>query len=231
MQSLNCSCPYTLGFNANGINMSSKHTTPHYLQPYQDAVDKHGGTFEATLWRSKEGQVLRFEVFTREIDFTNTSILDVGCGIGDFAAYLEQEKIEFKSFIGIDAIQEMILTANERAIKNATFKVTDILKNRSILSHYDWAVFSGTLNAMPQDEAMELISNSFQACNVGVAFNFLSNQSWRDPATEDLRPASRFNTLELLKIAFSLTPNVSFTQTYLHGHDGTIVLRKHEVPQ
>ena len=53
-----------------------KHT-PRYLKPYQEAVDVFGGTFEATLWRSKQGQSLRFNEFTNEIDFSGTSILDV----------------------------------------------------------------------------------------------------------------------------------------------------------
>ena len=211
--------------------MSPENPTPPYLQPYQEAVDEYGGVFEATLWRSKEGQALRFDAFTREIDFSNTTILDVGCGIGDFAAYLLEQNISFKSFVGIDAMQEMITTAKARNLTNSTFEVADVLKDQRSISGFDWAVFSGTLNAMKQSDALNLVSHTFNTCNMGVAFNFLSNQSWRDSANDDLRPASRFDTLEILKTSFSLTPLVTFTQTYLDGHDGTIVLRKHKFPQ
>ncbi len=42
---------------------------PPYLKPYEEAVEIHGGTFEATLWCSKQGQFLRFKTFSNEIEF------------------------------------------------------------------------------------------------------------------------------------------------------------------
>jgi|TARA_B100000959_G_scaffold286175_1_gene363682 SAM-dependent methyltransferase len=207
-----------------------KHT-PRYLKPYQEAVDVFGGTFEATLWRSKQGQSLRFNEFTNEIDFSGTSILDVGCGIGDFASFLHECSIEFNSFRGIDAMDAMIQTAQDRQLQRCTFEVSDVLDDLDSLQHEDWIVFSGTLNTMTQERAMELILRAFDTCTLGVAFNFLSNQSWRNPKNEDLTPASRFDTLEFLRFAFSLTPLVSFNQMYLQGHDATIILRKKEVSQ
>lgn len=211
--------------------MSSDEHIPTYLQPYQDAVDSYGGTFEATLWRSKEGQRLRFECFTSEIDFTGTSILDVGCGIGDFGAFLIDSKIDFKSYMGVDAMEAMIETAKERELHHCDFEIGDAFASKSCLQQTDWSVFSGTLNAMSQKDSVELIQNSFRTSTIGVAFNFLSDQCWRDAHSEDLSPASRFNTMELLHFAFSLTPLVSFNQTYLQGHDATIIIRKQEVPQ
>lgn len=211
--------------------MTSENPIPHYLKPYKEAVHEHGGIFEATLWRSKEGQELRFQAFTHEIDFSNASILDIGCGIGDFAEYLLRSNISYTSFVGIDAMEEMIATASARNIARASFEVADVVQNTDLITDFDWAVFSGTLNAMDETIALELIKTSFNACKIGIAFNFLSNTSWRDPASEDLHPASRFDTISWLKSAFSLSPLVSFTQTYLQGHDGTIVIRKHEVPQ
>jgi len=183
------------------------------------------------LWRSKEGQRLRFNCFTNEIDFTGKSILDVGCGIGDFGAFLIESKVDFKSYLGIDAMEAMIETAKERQLHLCEFKVGDAFASKSCLQQTDWSVFSGTLNAMSQEDAIELIRNSFETSTVGVAFNFLSDQCWRNVHSEDLTPASRFNTIELLHFAFSLTPLVSFNQTYLEGHDATILIRKQEVSQ
>jgi len=211
--------------------MSEDDNTPSYLKPYQDAVEEHGGTFEATLWCSRHGQSLRFITFTNKIDFTGTTILDVGCGIGDFASFLLESEIEFTSFRGVDAMQPMIITATNRKLERCSFETADVVADTTVLRDADWCVFSGTLNSMIQAVAMTVIGRAFEACTIGVAFNFLSNQSWRDPATEDLSPASRFDTLEFLSFAFSLTPLVSFTQTYLQGHDATIIIRKHEVPQ
>ncbi len=208
----------------------SKHT-PKYLKPYQEAVDIHGGTFDATLWRSKRGQVARFKTFTKYIDFADTSIVDVGCGIGDFASYLVKSSVDFKAFLGVDAMEAMINTAKELSLEKCTFETMDVLDNMDVFEKTDWCVFSGSLNAMTQQDAMGLIRQAFDDCSLGVAFNFLSNQSWRDPSSEDLYPASRFDTLEMLSFAFTQTPLVSFTQTYLEGHDATIILHKQELSQ
>ena len=205
--------------------------TPNYLKPYQEAAEAFGGTFEATLWRSKHGQTLRFNEFVSEIDFSGTSILDIGCGNGDFASFLHESSVNFRSFRGIDAIDAMIQTAQNRQLQRSTFEVVDVLNEFDSIGNEDWIVFSGSLNTMSQELAKELLSVAFDKCSLGIAFNFLSNQSWRNPKNEDLTPASRFDTLEFLRFAFSLTPLVSFNQMYLQGHDATIILRKKEVPQ
>ena len=125
----------------------------------------------------------------------------------------------------------MIETAKSRELERCEFITGDVLDNNFYMQETEWSIFSGTLNAMPQSDAMKLIQNSFQSSTLGVAFNFLSDQCWRNSASEDLSPASRFNTLEFLRFAFSLTPLVSFNQAYLQGHDATIIIRKQEVSQ
>ena len=199
--------------------------------PYQDAVEQFGGTFGATLWRSREGQAIRFKTFCDFVDFNETSILDVGCGIGDFAQFLIEGEVAFKHFHGIDAIDEMITSAQHRHLPNCTFETVDVVTHQESMQGFDWLTFSGTLNAMQERSAIELIDGAFAACDQGVAFNFLSDQCGRSPSEEDLHPASRFNTNALLAHAFQLTPFVDFTQTYLAGHDATIIIRKRELPQ
>ncbi len=200
--------------------------SPRYLQPYQEAVKNYGGTFDATLWNSKEGQVKRFDVFSTFVNFKNCSILDVGCGIGDCAQYLVEKHILFSSFHGVDAMEEMINTANNRSLTNAMFSVSDVVKSTDDLPFVDWITCSGTLNAMDESLAIKVIDALFDHCSVGLAFNFLSDQCGRDPSTESLEPASRFNTVAFLEYAMQKTPLVSFTQTYLSGHDATIIMKK-----
>lgn len=201
-------------------------TIPDYLKPYEQAVSKHGGTFDATLWVSKEGQRLRFQAFIDRIDFNGSSILDVGCGIGDFAQYLIEKQIQFRSFHGIDAMEEMVRTAKSNSYPQCTFEKEDIVFQPKSLQGYDWITISGTLNAMDQAQATSIVRDSFHAAARGVAFNFLSNQSGRDPDSENLYPARRFDTTQMLDMVFELTPRIEFTQSYLDGHDATIVMLK-----
>ena len=199
---------------------------PHYLKPYQDAVDEHGGTFDATLWRSRDGQKLRFKTFCDFINFTGATILDVGCGVGDFSDYLIQHDIKFKSFHGVDAMEAMITTAKNRQLERTTFSVCDMVENSEIFTGFDWITFSGTLNAIDEIIAMSTIKTAFEKCRQGVAFNFLSNQSGSESSSEDLSPATRFKTMQWLENALNLSKNVDFTQSYLNGHDATIVIHK-----
>ncbi len=199
---------------------------PDYLKPYQDAVEEHGGTFDATLWRSRDGQVLRFKTFCDLIDFTGVSILDVGCGVGDFSEYLIQRKIKFKSFHGIDAMEAMIATAKNRQLEGSTFSVCDMVEDSDIFTGFDWITFSGSLNAIDENIAMATVNAAYERCERGVAFNFLSNQSDHESTSEDLSPATRFNTMQWIESALSLSKSVDFTQSYLNGHDATIVIHR-----
>jgi hypothetical protein len=79
---------------------------------------------------------------------------------------------------------------------------------------------------MNEDMAFKIIESAFNVCNLGIAYNFLSNRSGRNPDKEDLTPASRFNTIGWIDYALNLSPCVDFTQTYLGGHDSTIVITK-----
>ena len=196
-----------------------------YLEPYREASKEHGGSFYATLWRSKEGQQLRFNMMRKGIDFSGTSILDVGCGLGDFADFLLTQQIPFSSFHGIDAMEQMVSEAEHKSLPRCTFSIGDVVEKAQLLKGFDWITMSGTLNAMPQNIAMKLVSNAFSACNIGVAYNFLSNQC-KQNIQEDLTPASRFETIKMLEQAFQLTRNVNFDQSYLDGHDATIILKK-----
>ena len=159
------------------------------------------------------------------------SILDIGCGVGDFAQFLIELDLTFDRFHGIDAMEPMIEAARNRNLSKCTFDTCDVVKHYDSMQGYDWITCSGTLNAMEQGEATELINAAFLACYIGVAFNFLSNQNRQDASSEDLYPASRFDTNAMLAFSFTLTPIVEFTQSYLGGHDATIILMKHEVSQ
>ena len=46
------------------------HPAPEYLKAYAEAVEEHGATFEATLWRSPEAQHARFRVSAEMADPT-----------------------------------------------------------------------------------------------------------------------------------------------------------------
>lgn len=107
---------------------------PDYLAPYQKAVAHFGPSFEATLWGSRDAQILRFDVFAALVDFTGCTILDVGSGNGDLPARLLERDIDYRWCIGIDGVDDMIRQAAGRQLPRTTFITGDVLADPDLLS-------------------------------------------------------------------------------------------------
>ncbi len=197
-----------------------------YLQPYQEAVERFGAGFEATLWNSREAQTLRFDVMIDLAEFEGCRLLDVGCGHGDFAARLLEREVGFAAYVGIDAVAEMIEAAARRGLNRCEFMIGDPVAEPTLLGEAcpDWTCLSGTLNTMDEPTVRQLIEAAFEASAQGVVFNFLSTRAHDRFKKQDPGPARRFDPVALLDFALGLSSRVIFTQAYLDGHDATILL-------
>lgn len=207
-------------------------STPRYLQPYVEAAKEHGGTFEAQLWRSREAQAIRFDTILSlvgEATFAGARVLDLGCGCGDFAAHLEARGVTIREGVGIEGVPELRQAAEGRGFERWAFVAGDFVADRRVIeaAKPDLCVMSGSLNTLSPRQARSVVDRAFSASRIGVVFNFLSDRSHR-PAGEDLRPARRFDTLAMLRFAFSRSPRVAFRQDHLDGHDGTIWIARPE---
>jgi SAM-dependent methyltransferase len=197
------------------------------LRPYREAVARHGPCFHATLWSSPEGQRIRFDVMIDMAGLDQCTILDIGCGRGDFADRLLQRQVAFERFIGIDALPPLIQAAQAQGLPRCEFQVADALADPSVLAREsaDFVCISGTLNTMAEPAARKLVEAAFDVAAQGVLFNFLSNRYHKRWVEHELGPARRFDTLGWIEWALSRTSRVSFTQDYLDGHDATILMR------
>ena len=77
-------------------------------------------------WGSRKTQVLRFENIYKYFNKDNFSVLDVGCGLGDFYKFLKKKKIKFK-YSGID-INEDFINICKKKYKKANFIKSHFLK-------------------------------------------------------------------------------------------------------
>ena len=200
-----------------------------YLQPYRQAEGAFGGqAFDVTLWASETSQQKRFEVFAAMLNLTGKRLLDAGCGRGDFAAYLARRRIRFASFIGVDALEQVIAFANQRRLRRCRFVAGDFVENPSLLATDapEIITLSGTLNTMDPDTTRGLLDGAWRATSQVLAFNFLADTAG-PLAPQQEWPAKRLDTRALLDFAFERTWNVRFRQDYFrHGHDATIVMTK-----
>lgn len=209
--------------------MAKKRPTPDaYLKPYRDHVDQHGATFAATLWASRESQQLRFAAMNRSIHFAGKRVLDAGCSRGDFAEFLLAQDIQYKHYIGIDGVDEVIDFAQRQNIPRSEFHVGDLVAHAKLFEIGDPQIItiSGTLNTMTDDQVHRLLASAWKATSETLAFNFLSDQCGPG-ASPQAYPARRLDTLTWLRWAFKKTHHVVFRQDYFpHGHDAMIIMRK-----
>ena len=63
---------------------------------YEKNIDDHNDGYKALGWGSIDSQYKRFEVLSKINNLNGSSILDVGCGLGDFYLWFK-----YKWFINI----------------------------------------------------------------------------------------------------------------------------------
>jgi 2-polyprenyl-3-methyl-5-hydroxy-6-metoxy-1,4-benzoquinol methylase len=70
--------------------------TKNTAELYERFQAQHGDSYKSLNWESQEGQELRFRILSEIGDLSHKKILDVGCGLGHFADWLQKCDIDFK---------------------------------------------------------------------------------------------------------------------------------------
>ena len=209
--------------------------TPDYLAPYTDAARASGARFEALLWRSREGQIARFDAAIRLGRPGGRVVADMGCGLANFNDRLVERGAEHAKYVGVEAIPELAEAARARvsqtgvpaSIIEADFASDGDLFRRLVESEaVDLVVFGGSLNTFRQRDAVRVLERAWSALE-GVphgrlVFNFLSDRCEERERRMRTAPAHRFDTAKMLDWAMRRTPLVAFDQSYLRGHDATV---------
>ncbi|HUT00979.1 MAG TPA: class I SAM-dependent methyltransferase [Phycisphaerae bacterium] len=80
---------------------------------YEHRISPEREHFDVLDWASAASQGRRFEVLAEHVPLTGKSLLDVGCGLGDLAAFLDERGIE-ADYTGVDVLEKMVLACRER---------------------------------------------------------------------------------------------------------------------
>lgn len=103
--------------------------------------------------------------------------LDVGCGTGDMSAFLRKKGVA--EYLGIDLLESSVAIARKRYPKER-FTLGDFLAT-PIDETFDFAFMSGTLSVTMSSGnwrvAESLITKMLDLSRVGVAFNYISDQT------------------------------------------------------
>ncbi|MEM7300511.1 MAG: class I SAM-dependent methyltransferase [Pseudomonadota bacterium] len=169
---------------------------------YDRLVEQHGLSSQSAQWADKESHWKRLSVLCEiSQDLPKSSVLDVGCGVGELLQYLVSEA-DFKgSYTGLDVSRKAVEAARLRH-PDDRFECQDISETHSVGPH-DYVVLCGIFNNRMGDEEearaylRSLLKASVRLARKGVAFNLISTYvDYRDP---DLNYFSPEAVLEFVK--------------------------------
>lgn len=182
-------------------------------QFYRNSILKHGISPKGVHWQSRTTQEKRFEILLEFIKdkISTSSIVDAGCGFGDFIKYFSSRNLYPKSYLGIDK-EDFFIEIASSIYPNANFKQIDILKGQ--LPKADYYICSGAMNLLDLEEMKIFIINCLNSSNKGLAFNFLIAKTFNDVKKE-----------EILEFCKSLKTRIKIQKNYLKN-DFSIFLAK-----
>lgn len=157
---------------------------------YSRSLALHGPTPSGVDWSSGEGQELRFEILTGELELSaGRTLLDYGCGYGALAAYLDG--LGFRGgYVGYDIAPSMLAVACEALEPRANLRFTS---DPAELEPVDYVVASGVFNVkleMPVATWRRYVEVTLEAmaslARRSMAFNMLPPASSPEHARPDL---------------------------------------------
>ena len=149
---------------------------------YTSAIEKYGVSAKGVNWHSKWSQQIRFDMILEMLPKTlnSFSIVDAGCGFGDFYLYAQKKQKLPQKYIGIDSLSDMYSIASEQT--GCEIIIADICTPRAFLpdgqgidelptaSYY---ICSGAMNVLNSFETHLFMRNCYEASECGFIFNIL----------------------------------------------------------
>jgi SAM-dependent methyltransferase len=126
----------------NRIEILKKH--------YEPRLEKYSENSKILDWENPGAQYKRFSALTDNYDLRGKSVLDVGCGCGDFYGWLDGCGIS-AGYYGVDILEKMVKKAAE-SYPEAEFHCADIfspdfaVKDEFGLEQFDVTFTSGIFN-------------------------------------------------------------------------------------
>ena len=139
---------------------------------YTESIKEFGISAQGVRWNNKHSQYKRFEAITKRIKkhISISTVVDVGCGFGEYYEYLKTNKKLPLKYIGIDCEQDMVNISQKR-FQNEEFHLIDVLNDDLIYG--DYLISSGALNILSFEEMEIFISKCYLHSNKGFIFNAL----------------------------------------------------------
>lgn len=192
------------------------------VERYRRRLEEQGDDFWALASGSREHQMRRFRMLEDVGITSGCSVLDLGCGTGEFRGYLEGRGIQVE-YTGYDISADLIELAASR-YPDATFEVRDI-QTDGCPRTFDLAVASQVFNnRLAHEDNMDVVTAVMRqllgVVDHGFAIDFLSTfVDYREERHYYYDPA------QLLEMAKGLSPWVTVRHDYLPYEFAIYVLK------
>ncbi len=151
---------------------------PYSKKELLDFYNRHlrdfGDSPQAVRW-TPEGQLLRYKTLLNIAgDFSGKSVLDFGCGKGDFYGYLREKGIQVQ-YCGID-INENLIEFARKKYPETEFIVIDI-EETDFNRTFDIIFICGVFNlriAGIEESMKNILKKTFNLCREALYVNLLS---------------------------------------------------------
>lgn len=165
------------------------------IRAYREKLEIHGPGPEAVQYADRGSQFARFAILA-DVDPDMTSVLDVGCGLGDFCHYLRARGNSAR-YHGVEIVPEFVDLANTSFAEDASAQATVLdAETGELPTGYEFAVLSGVFNNAMKDNwgfMTRMLDRMWAAADRGIAFNAMSTYvDYRDPDLYYVDPMAVF---------------------------------------
>ena len=185
---------------------------PGFAHIGRAALDPELPDLEKLEWTHRRTQRLRFAAFLHDHDVEGASLLDVGCGLGDFYAYLHERGLNVE-YMGFDISPAMIRQCRDR-FGEGHFACGEFLDIEP-QSRFDYTVAFGIHNIRVQHayEVLEHVTrHQFALSRVAAHVSLLTDRYTSFAPHIQPWPAE-----QILTMALEITPFVALHHDYLEN--------------
>ena len=180
---------------------------------YQNNYNTYGVSAEGVAWDSLQTQKRRFSAIASCLgDIKNDTLVDAGCGFGDFYLYMKEKNNLPKTYTGLDLCAPMVKEAKVRT--DCKIVQRDILRQTIPLA--DWYIASGSMNLLTRLETRIFIQRCFEKSRKGFVFNLLCGK-------EQEGKYSYWQLHEIIEFCRPFGAKIEIKEGYMEG-DLTVVL-------
>lgn len=189
---------------------------------YEHRISPGRENFDVLDWASAASQRRRFEVLVEHVPLRGRSLLDVGCGLGDLAAFLRERELDV-DYTGVDVLEKMVAACRER-LPGERFLRADVFGEHPLPpGAFDVVFTSGVFNLNLGNNLAFLpgaVGRLLELARREVAFNLLHVRS---PVKEDRY--FFYDPAEVFELLRGEPCEIQLIDDYL-PNDFTVICRK-----